>query len=68
LNAFWNKFGVLTGFVGSGWSKKNGFEKEDQSEDGCMCVNELMTVNDGEDVVQKPCPSLVFSTRSLDTQ
>jgi hypothetical protein len=29
-----------------------------------MCVNELMTVNDGEDVLQKPCPSLVFTTRS----
>jgi hypothetical protein len=30
LNAFWYKFGVLTGFIGSRWSKKDGFEKENQ--------------------------------------
>jgi hypothetical protein len=35
LDAFWDKFGVLTGFVGSGWSKKDGFEKKNQAEDGC---------------------------------
>jgi hypothetical protein len=28
LDAFWDQFRVLTGFVGSGWSKKDGFEKE----------------------------------------
>jgi hypothetical protein len=38
LNAFWNRFGVLTRFVGSGWSKKNSFEKENDSEDGCRGV------------------------------
>jgi hypothetical protein len=34
LDAFWDKFGVLTGFVGSGWSKEDGFEEKNQAEDG----------------------------------
>ena len=38
LDAFWNKFGVLTGFVGSGWSKNDGLEKENQAEDRCRGV------------------------------
>jgi hypothetical protein len=38
LDAFWNEFGVLTGLMGSGWSKQDSFEEEDQSEEGCRGV------------------------------
>jgi hypothetical protein len=34
LDAFWNEFGILAGFVGSGRSEKDGFEEEYQSKDG----------------------------------
>jgi hypothetical protein len=38
LDAFWNEFRVLAGFMGSAWSKLDSFEEEDQSKEGCRGV------------------------------
>jgi hypothetical protein len=40
FGAFWIEFRLLTGFMGSGWSKQKSFEEEDQSEEGCRGVFE----------------------------
>jgi hypothetical protein len=35
LDALQDELRVSAGFVGSGWSKQDGFEEEEQSEEGC---------------------------------